>query len=419
MRDAGRMLWKGLAPGAMLARTTGLCALVGSLSGTTVQAEDWPQWRGPQRNGVSVEKGWRDTWPADGPTIAWKAKVGLGFSSFVVSQGRVFTQGHADGQDTVWCFDVDSGKVRWKHAYPAELGDKFFEGGTTGTPTVAGKHVFTLSRWGDAFCFEAETGRVVWSKNVQTETGLRIPDWGFTGAPLVQDGLVLLNVGAAGLALDAADGRLVWKSADENAGYATPFPLQRAGQSLAVIASGDAYVAVGLRDGREAWRIRWVTEYGVNASDPIVEGDRLFVSTGYGKGGGLFQLGEAAPEALWKTKKLRTQMNAAVLFQGHLYGTDGDTTAKASLKCLDFATGDEKWSHPGFGSGAVIVAAGRLIALNGAGELLVAPASPLGFKPTAQAQVLGGKCWTAPVLANGRVFCRNGRGDVAVVDLRK
>jgi outer membrane protein assembly factor BamB len=384
-----------------------------------VQGEDWPQWRGPQRNGISAETGWLDVWPKEGPPIAWKAKVGLGFSSFVVAQGRVFTLGHAAGQDTVWAFDAATGKVLWKHSYAAELGDKYFDGGTTGTPTVAGDHLFVLSRWGDTFCFEAATGKIVWSKNVQQETSAPIPDWGFTGAPLVHENLLVLNVGESGLALDKTTGAIVWQSADKNAGYSTPLPVQRGGQWLALIGNGTSYVAVQLRDGKEAWRVRWVTQYGVNAADPILHGDRLFISTGYGKGSALFQLGAGEPQELWKTKRLRTQMNPAVLHQGHLYGTDGDTPEKASLKCLEFDSGAEKWTQPGFGSGGSMIADGKIIALSGVGELIVAPATASGFKPTARAQVLGGTCWTAPVLANGLVFCRNSRGDVAAVNVRK
>lgn len=383
------------------------------------RAADWPHWRGPQRNGHSVETAWLDTWPATGPTTAWKAKVGMGFSSFAIAQGRAFTLGHADGQDTVWCFDAATGKMIWKHSYPAELGDKYFDGGTTGTPTIVGERLFVLSRWGDVFCFEAATGKIIWSKNVQKETGVRIPDWGYSGAPLAHEQRLVLNVGEAGLALDQTTGKILWQSADKDAGYSTPLPFRHDGRELILLGNGTAYVAIHPRDGKEAWRVRWLTEYGVNASDPIVEGDRLFLSTGYGKGAGLFKLGAGEPEPLWKTKKLRTQMNPAVLHQGHLYGVDGNTTDKAALKCLDFATGDEKWSQPGFGTGGVILANGKLIALGGKGELSIAPATPTGFQPTARAQVLGGTCWTAPVLADGRIYCRNSRGDVVCVDVRK
>jgi hypothetical protein len=150
-----------------------------------------------------------------------------------------------------------------------------------------------------------------------------------------------------------------------------------------------------------------------------VDGQRVFISSGYGKGAALLEIGEGGPREIWKSKVLRTQLNPAVLFEGHLYGVDGDTTQNASLRCVEFATGTEKWAHSGFGTGGVIVANGQLIALSAAGELLAAPASPAGFQPTARAQVLGPKCWTAPVLANGIIYCRNSRGDIAAVDVRE
>jgi outer membrane protein assembly factor BamB len=399
-------------------RFCALLLLVTSLALPAI-ATDWPQWRGPQRNGTSTESGWLDKWPTQGPPILWKASVGLGYSSFVVADNRAVTLGHAAGQDTVWCFAADTGKVLWKHSYPAELGDKYFEGGTTGTPTIDGPRVYTISRWGDVFCFEAASGKIIWSRNVQKETGARIPDWGFTGAPFLQENRLILNVGDAGLALDKQSGKVLWQSANEDAGYSTPLPFQRDGKSLAVFGNGTSYVAINPADGKEAWRIKWLTEYGVNAADPIISGDQVLLATGYGKGSALFKLGADGPQQVWKNKALRTQLNAGVLVNGFVYGVDGDTTEKASLKCIEFATGTEKWAQRGFGSGGVIVADGKLIAFSGNGELMVAPASPEGFKPTSRAQVLGGKCWTAPVLANGLVYCRNGKGDVVCVDLRK
>ena len=383
-----------------------------------VHAADWPHWRGPARNGISAETKWSDQWPAAGPKIAWKAQVGLGFSSFVVAGGRAYTAGHAEEKDTVFCFDVNSGKIVWQHSYPSDLGDKYFDGGTTGTPTMDDDRVFWLSRWGDTFCFNAADGKIIWSKNVQKETGARVPDWGFTGVPLVLGDKLILNVGDAGLALDKKTGAILWQSAKKSAGYSTPLPLQQGADTLLLMGSAQSYVGVNAADGKEAWRIKWLTQYDVNAADPIIEGDKLFLSSGYGKGAALFKLGGKVPEEVWKSKALRTQLNGAVLFQGHLYGVDGDTTEKASLKCLDFATGVEKWKHAGFGSGGVILANGKLIALNGTGELLIAPASPDRFKPSARAQILGGKCWTAPVLADGRIFVRNSRGEIACVDVR-
>lgn len=360
-----------------------------------------------------------DKWPADGPKVAWKANVGLGFSSFVVADGRVVTAGHADEKDTIFCFDAVTGKQIWKHSYPSELGDKYFEGGTTGSPTIAGGNVFTLNRWGDVFCLNVADGKVVWAKNVQKETGARVPDWGFGGAPLVEGGRVYLNVGEAGLALDAKTGAIVWQSAPKSAGYSTPLPVKSGAETLGVFGSGKSYVAVNLKDGKQVWNAKWLTQYEVNAADPIIEGDKLFLSTGYGKGAALFKLGAPEPEQLWKSKALATQMNTAVLYKGHLYGVDGDTTGKASLKCVDFETGTIKWTHAGFGSGGVIIADGKLIALTGTGELMTAPAKPEGFEPTSRAQVLGGKTWTAPVLANGFIYVRNSRGDIAAIDVRK
>ena len=279
--------------------------------------------------------------------------------------------------------------------------------------------VYTLSRWGDAFCFDAASGKVIWSKNVHKETGIRIPAWGYSGSPLVQENLVVLNMGEAGIALDKTTGELLWKSANKDAGYSTPLPIKQEDTWLALIGSAQAYVAVNLATGREAWRVRWLTQYGVNAADPIISGEQLFIATGYDKGCALLKMGAGEPASLWKSKALRTQMNPAVLSGTCIYGIDGDAANGATLKCIDWSTGAEKWAESGIGSGALTAAGGKLIVLSERGELLVAPVSSEAFKPTAHAQVLGGKCWTVPVLANGRIYCRNSRGDLICVDVRK
>ncbi len=372
-------------------------------------ADDWPQWRGPNRNGISQEKGWVDQFPQQGPAIAWKATVGLGFSSFVVGIGKVYTGGHADGSDTVFCFDAVSG-------------NKFFEGGTTGSPTLEGDHLYWLSRWGDLFCFDAATGKVVWNRQVAKETGARIPTWGFTGAPTVYKDLLILNVGEAGMAVEKATGKDVWKSGEGDAGYSTPLPVTRGGKTEILLTNSEAFLSVAPETGKPNWRMKWLTEYGVNASDPVPYGDKVFIASGYNKGCALIQPGASAetePEIIWKSRVLRSQLNAPVLVDKFLYGLDGDTTARVPLKCIEIETGKERWLQREFGTGGLVVADGKIIALSASGELMIAPVSPEAFTPSARAKVLTGKCWTAPVLANGLVYCRNSQGDVVVVDLRK
>lgn len=388
-----------------------------ALTFAVVQARtgDWPHWRGPQRNGISTETGWTDQWPPTGPRLLWKAEVGTGFASFAVAQGRLYTSGNRNNVDTIFCFDAENGKPLWQHSYDADIGDKYFDGGTAATPTFDEGRLYTLSRWGDVFCFDAQSGSVLWSKNIQKEANIRIPGWGFCGSPLVLGNRLLLNVGEGGVALDKTTGQILWRSANKEAGYSTPLPIQRDGKTLILLASGQAYLAVDLESGREIWRYRWMTQFGVNASDPIVHNDHIFISTGYGKGAALLKWNQSSdPETVWKSKSMRNQFHSSVLIDGFLYGIDGDTD-RAGLKCVEFATGNEMWTEPSVGAGALTAANGKLIVLSELGELMIAPAKSEAFKPSARAQVIGGKCWTSPVLANGRIYCRNARGHIVCV----
>jgi outer membrane protein assembly factor BamB len=386
---------------------------------SAARAADWPNWRGPHHNGISDETGWLDQWPATGPTIQWKAKVGIGFSGFCVADGHVYTAGNADGTDTFFCFDAETGKTLWKHSYPAELGDKYFEGGPSATASVENGRVYYCSRWSDVFCFDAATGKMIWSTNVAKEAGCQTPDWGFGGSPLIYKNLVVLNVCEAGAALDKATGKLVWKSGKKDAGYSTPVPTEFNGQPIGLIGSGASFLAFNLETGKELWRVRWLTQGGVNVADPIVSGDKVMISSGYGKGAELLQMTASDPKVLWKNREFRQHLSPAVLVGKYVYGDDGNASEAGPLKCLDFETGQQKWEFPDVGTGGLIAAGGKLIVLTEHGKLLVGPASPEGFKPTAQAQVLGGKTWTPPVLANGRIFVRNAQGDVVCLDVRK
>ncbi len=396
-------------------KTAKMILLAGVLGVSGVKGENWAQWRGPDANGISKESLEGIT----GLETAWKAEVGLGFSGFVVADGRVFTIGHnGTDTDTVWCLDAETGKVVWKHSYPQALGDKYFPGGSTGTPTVDGDVLYSLARGGELFCFEAATGKVKWQKKLIEDFGYDMPSWGFTGCPKVHGALLLLNAGDAGLALRKEDGSEVWKSKNGEASYSTPYLTQREGTELAIFSNKRGYVCVEARNGKEWWRVKWLTRYGVNAADPIVEGEQLFISSGYDKGASLLKWeGQGKPKSIWKNREMKNQMNGCVLIDGFLYGVSGNEGQDGTgLKCVALDSGESKWTDTSVGQGAVMATAGgALLVLSEGGELMIGQASAKGFKATVKKKVMEGKCWTAPVLANGKIYCRNGNGQVVCV----
>lgn len=390
---------------------TGLLALL-ALSTLTASGIDWPRWRGPDLNGISPEKGWQAQWPAAGPKQLWKAAVGTGFSSFSVSGGRVYTMGNAANTDRVFCLDANTGKVIWEHSYSCPLDPKNFEGGPCATPTVADGRVYTHSRKGDVFCLDEMKGTVVWSKNLNRELGLAIPTWGCAGSVLIEGNLAVLNMGSAGVALDKQSGKVAWVSAKSVGAYATPVPLTIGQDRFLAILSRQSLEVVKPADGRAIWSYPWKTEYDVNAADPIVAGDKVFLSSGYNHGGVLLKVSAQGAAKVWENKNIRNHFNTCVLWQGYLYGPDD-----GGLRCIAFDTGELKWTCREFGKGSLMAADGKLVALSEKGELIIAQAAPAAFQPISRAQVLKGKCWTMPVLSNGHIYCRNAVGDVVCVDV--
>lgn len=384
----------------------------------TAKASDWPMFRGPNHDGISNETDWKISWPESGPAKLWEAAVGTGFSTVSVADGRVFTLGNEDKQDTVYAFDAKTGKTIWTHVYKSDIGSKFYEGGPGSTPTVDGDHVFTISKWGDLFCLNAANGNVVWKRQLEKEEGLRLPDWGFNGSPLVHGDMLILNVGGGGMAVDKTSGKTIWRSNDEEAGYSTPLPFSLDGKQYVALSSGKSFLAAEASTGKKTWEISWPTRYGVNAADPIVEGEQVWIGSGYGKGNGLFNMDGSQAKEVWTNTDLRAQQNPPILIDGHLYGFDGDAGKKSPLKCVEFKTGKVVWEAEDIRYGAVAAAGNQLIVISDKGELMVAPATSKGFTPSARANVLDGKCWTVPVISDGLIYLRNSRGRLICVDVR-
>ncbi len=383
-----------------------------------LHASDWTMFRGPNHDGISTETDWKKTWPDSGPSKLWEAQVGIGFSAVSVGDGRAFTLGNKDNKDTIFAFDAESGKTLWTHSYPSDIGAKFYEGGPGSTPTIDGDHIYVLSRWGDLFCLGAKDGFVQWQRNIAKEEDLRLPDWGFNGSPLVAGDMLVLNAGGGGMAVNKTSGKTIWLSNDEEAGYSTPLPFEDNGLQYVALSSGKSFLAAELKTGKKTWEIQWPTRYGVNAADPIIVGNEIWIGSGYGKGHGLYTFDGNKTQVRWTNREMRSQQNAPVLIGEHLYGFDGDGGSRAPLKCVERSTGKVAWEADEFKYGSVAAAGGHLIIMTAQGELLIAPATPKEFKPSARAKVLDGKCWTVPVVSNGLVYVKNSKGHLVCLDLR-
>ena len=389
---------------------------------SSVMGADWPRWRGPNSDGISTETNWLGNWPDTGPKIVWKKEIGRGFATMSISNGRVYAMGNtaksksdANQKDVVFCFDAEIGREIWNYPYDCPLLPRHHEGGPCATPTVSGQRVYTFSKEGHVHCLDA-AGTKIWARNLQQEEGLKPPTWHFAGSPTVHGNLVLLNAGAAGIALDKNTGQTIWKSAASGAGYSTPVIAQLNGREIVGLFTARNFLGVDPKNGKQLLQFPWKTSHDVNSADPIFSDNTVFISSGYGTGGAVLKMTGHEGSEIWRNKEMRNHMNSCVVWKGYIYGFDGQSGSGGELKCLDYQTGKPLWSQKGLGTGSLMLADGKLICLGNEGKLVIAEASPAGYKPLRQAQILTGKCWTMPVLANGKIYARNAEGTLVCVD---
>ena len=400
-------------------------AAVSLLSFTiSAQASDWPQWHGPHRDGISTETGWSTSWPKEGLKTVWKAEVGTGYGTVSVSNGRLYVQGNTSDQDTVYCFDATTGKEVWKYTYPCPAKDPNGYHGIRSTPTVEGGNVYTTSRQGDLFCLDAAKGGVKWSKNFTKDFGGKVPTWGFAISPLVEGELLIVEPGGPGaavVALKKESGEVVWKAGADPAGYSSPVVFELKGERGVAVFAAKTLVGRSVKDGKELWRYPWKTSYDVNAATPLVDGTRVFISSGYGSGCALIDVGVTPVKEIWRNKNMRNHVNSCVLWKGFIYGFDDE-----KLRCLDAATGAVKWTEDKYGKGSVSIADGKLLLYSEKGQLGLATPSADGYKElafvpalTVKAKYPGGAqtpTWAVPVLANGKIYCRS-QDDLVCLDV--
>lgn len=382
-------------------------------------AGDWAQWRGPAGNGISDEHSWspKNLIADKGPKVLWKINVGKGHSAVSVLRDRCYTMGNDGSNDIVYCLKTSDGSEIWQRSYPCRGGGY---PGPRATPVVDGNLVYCFSREGDLHALDTGDGSVKWKVNVQKEFGAKNIKWGFSSTPRIEGNLLLLNACRHGIALDKRNGEKVWASPSGAGGYAVPVVYDSPeGKGVAIFGLKAIY-GVDLKTGRKRWEHEWVTKHDVNAADPIVVGQKVFISSGYGKGAALVDFSGGRTREVWRKQSLSNHFSTSLLFDGHIYGFDGNT-GRGTFRCFTFDTGEEKWSKD-LGFGSLIAADGKLIILNEKGRLYIIEATAAGYREMAQRQAMnakGAKCWTAPVLSRGRLYLRHSNGDVVCLDLEE
>jgi outer membrane protein assembly factor BamB len=381
---------------------------------------DWPHWLGPNHDGISPETGWRGKWDDAGPPIAWRANIGLGFSSVAVAEGRLFAIGYDDEHETVHCLDAATGKTLWTQKYPGAKVDNLHEGGPGATPTVVDGTVYTVGKEGQLHAYGAGDGKVVWSNDLRKLTGRdRVPAWGYTGSAVVLGDMVCYQAGQT-IALDRHTGKVKWMSTEYEPAYGTPQPFQSNARDALAVLNTWGLVVVDASNGRELSKYPWQTRFSTNATTPIVRDGQVFISTGYGRGCTLLNIRPGQCERVYENKAMSNHINNSILFEGRLYGFDGNTHRNrlGELVCMNWTDGAVEWKQRGLGLGSLIISDRKLIVLTDDGELIIAEATTKGYHEISRARVLKGRCWTSPVLSHGRIYCHNAAGELVCVDVR-
>lgn len=409
-------------------------------------ADDWPQWRGPNRDGVWKETGIVEKFPSDQLKPVWRTPVHAGYSGPTVADGRVYISDRlVEGrfqQERVLCLDEQTGEEIWKLAYECEYTISY-EAGPRACITVDRGKAYALGAMGDLHCLDAATGEVVWKRDLDKELEIQMPIWGISAAPLIYKDLVILHIGGKGAcvaALDCATGKTVWTALDDSASYSAPVLTQQAGQDVVVVWTGDSVSGLAPDSGKVYWRIPFPpSRMAIGIATPVLQGQELFVTSFY-DGSLMLKLDSEtlAASKLWQargaseknTKALHSIISTPIRLGDYIYGVD----SYGELRCLEASTGKRIWEDlsavPRIRWGTIhfVQNGDRTFMFNDRGELLIGKLTPAGFKELDRTKLIDptkfqlnrrdGVCWSHPAYANKHIFVRNDK-EIACFSLAK
>ncbi len=393
--------------------------------------EDWPQLLGQQRDGIyrGDPKTLAPTWPAAGPKQLWEKKLGAGWSSPIISGGKLILFHRQDDKEVVECLNAADGKPIWKSDYETTYRDDFgFDEGPRGTPTIAAGRVFTFGAEGTLSAWDLATGKQLWSIPTRTQLNAGKGYFGMACSPLVEGSAVIVNIGGksdaggAGIvAFDAATGKILWQATNHEAGYSSPIAATFGGNRWVLDLTRAGLVGLAPDSGKVHWIIpfRSRTNASVNAATPLVIGEQIFLTASYGTGAALLKFDPEKPAEIWRNDETLSSHYATPIHRdGYLYGIDGRQEAGCSLRCIELKTGKIMWTKEAFGAATLMLVGEDLLVLTEKGDLVRVAATPESFKEIARAKILDPDVRAGGALSSGLYYARDGKRLVCI-DLRK
>ncbi len=399
-------------------------------------ADDWPQWRGPQRDGVWRETGVVASFDKPQLDIAWRAKIGSGYSGPSVAHGRVYVTDRIvepKQVERVHCFDAKTGKPLWSHGYDAPYVGVGYDAGPRASVLIDDGRAYSLGAMGHFFCFKSDDGKVLWQKDLNAEYKIRMPVWGIAASPIIFDDLVIVQIGGEGeaclVAFDKASGKERWRSFDDSASYAAPIFIEQAGKPVLVCYTGGHVIGVDPTDGRVLWQHPFpATRVIIGVATPVFHEGHLFM-TNFFDGSLVLRVHPSKFEVdqVWlrrgesenDTDALQSIIATPIVKGDHVYGVD----SYGELRCLELKTGDRVWESLAAVPKArwanihLVEQGDRTWLFNERGELIIARLDPRGYHEISRAKLIeptrqqlnqrDGVCWSHPAFANRCVYARN------------
>jgi outer membrane protein assembly factor BamB len=429
------------------------------------QADDWPQWLGPRRDGVWRETGILKAFPKDGPQVRWRASIGGGYAGPAVAGDRVivtdrvlapgkqnsanpFDRSKSPSTERVLCLDDATGKILWTHKYDCSY-EISYPAGPRATPIINAGNVYTLGAMGDLFCLDAGTGKVLWSKNFPKDYRARVPMWGFVGHPLIDGDKLICLVGGEGsvaVAFNKDTGKELWRALSaKEPGYCPPMLFEVGGRRQLIIWHPEAINSLDPETGQIYWSQKFDVKAGLTIPTPRLEGDRLFVSSFY-NGSMMLKLDSQKPEAtlLWKGKSqseqsrltdgLHSIISTPFFEDGYIYGV----CSYGQLRCLKADTGERLWEtfqattggdEERWANAFLVAQDGRFFLFNERGDLIIARLTPKGYEELSRAHLLDptnmmvqgqrpkdhpAVLWSHPAFAHRSIYARNDKEIICV-----